>query len=72
MSSIENFENDCFNRKDFAENLCNLIKGQEGYQSRVISIKADFGYGKTYFAKALKNMIFLRSAYLAQFVLPLY
>ena len=65
MSSIENFENDCFDRKDFAENLCNLIKGQEGYQSRVISIKADFGYGKTYFAKALKNMIFLRSAYLA-------
>lgn len=63
MSSIENFENDCFNRKDFAENLCNLIKGQKGYQSRVISIKADFG--KTYFAKALKNMIFLRSAYLA-------
>lgn len=53
----ENFKNDYFDRKDFAENLCDLIKGQEGYQSRVISIKADFGYGKTYFAKALKNMI---------------
>lgn len=54
---LATFDNDCFDRKDFAENLCNLIKGQEGYQSRVISIKADFGYGKTYFAKALKNMI---------------
>lgn len=53
----ESFEKDCFDRKDFAENLCNLIKGQKAYQSRVISIKADFGYGKTYFAKAFKNMI---------------
>lgn len=54
---LANFNDDCFDRKDFAKNLCNLIKRQEGYQSRVISIKADFGYGKTYFAKALKNMI---------------
>lgn len=54
---LATFDDDCFDRKDFAENLCNLIKGQEGYQSRVISIKADFGYGKTFFAEAFKNMI---------------
>lgn len=53
----ENFKNDYFDREGFAKNLCNLIRRQEGYQSRVISIKADFGYGKTYFAKAFKNMI---------------
>lgn len=54
---LATFDDDCFDRKDFAKNLCNLIKGQEGYQSRVISIKADFGYGKTFFAEAFKNMI---------------
>ena len=53
----ESFKNDYFDREDFAKNLCNLIRRQEGYQSRVVSIKADFGYGKTYFAKAFKNMI---------------
>lgn len=64
----ESFDSDYFDRKFFAQNLYQLIKNQykedsqeeqnEEYERiRVISIKSDFGYGKTYFAKAFKNLI---------------
>lgn len=51
------FATDCFNRKDFAYNLLNLIKSQKDYESRVIAIKADFGLGKTFFAKELERLM---------------
>lgn len=51
------FATDCFNRKDFAYNLLNLIKNQKEYESRVIAIKADFGLGKTFFAKELEKLM---------------
>lgn len=53
------FDDDCFERKDFAENLLELIKNQSEskYESRVIAIKAGFGLGKTFFAKELMKLI---------------
>lgn len=57
LENQPSFSPDYFGRKQFAQNLCELIHNQDTYQSRVISIKSDFGYGKTYFAKAFKNMI---------------
>ena len=54
---IENFKNDFFGRKNFAANLLRVIKTQSDYESKVISIKAGFGEGKTFFAKAFKDLI---------------
>ncbi len=51
------FADDCFGRKEFANNLLKLIKNQKDYESRVIAIKADFGLGKTFFAKELEKLI---------------
>lgn len=51
------FADDCFGRKEFADNLLKLIKNQKGYESRVIAIKADFGLGKTFFAKELEKLM---------------
>lgn len=60
------FDNDYFGRKKFAENLYQLLRNQHAEENnkneecekiRVISIKSDFGYGKTYFAKSFQNMI---------------
>ena len=49
------FSNDRFDRKDFADNLLKLIK--KDYESRIIAIKADFGLGKTFFAKEFEKLI---------------
>ena len=51
------FADDCFGRKEFADNLLKLIKNQKDYESRVIAIKADFGLGKTFFAKELEKLM---------------
>ena len=53
------FEDDCFKRQEFAENLLGLIKKQNkgGYESRVIAIKAGFGLGKTFFAKDFERLV---------------
>ena len=51
------FADDCFGRKEFANNLLKLIKNQKDYESRVIAIKADFGLGKTFFAKELERLM---------------
>ena len=50
------FSNDCFGRKDFADNILKFIK--KNYESRVIAIKADFGLGKTFFAKEFEELIY--------------
>ena len=55
MSDKKAFADDCFGRKEFADNLLKLIKNQKDYESRVIAIKADFGLGKTFFAKEFKK-----------------
>lgn len=57
MSDKKAFNNDCFGRKEFADNLLKLIKNQVDYESRVIAIKADFGLGKTFFAKEFEKFI---------------
>ena len=51
------FSSDCFGRKEFADNLLKLIKNQVDYESRVIAIKADFGLGKTFFAKEFEKFM---------------
>lgn len=51
------FADDCFGRKEFADNLLKLIKNQKDYESRVIAIKADFGLGKTFFAEELEKLM---------------
>lgn len=57
MSDKKAFNNDCFGRKEFADNLLKLIKNQVDYESRVIAIKADFGLGKTFFAKEFEKLM---------------
>lgn len=58
MNDIKSaFADDCFGRKEFANNLFKLIKNQKDYESRVIAIKADFGLGKTFFAKEIKHLM---------------
>ena len=54
---LASFANDCFGRKVFADNIVNLIQNQKDYESRVIAIKADFGLGKTFFAKELEKLM---------------
>lgn len=57
MSDKKAFNNDCFGRKEFADNLLKLINNQVDYESRVIAIKADFGLGKTFFAKEFEKFV---------------
>lgn len=57
MSDKKAFNNDCFGRKEFADNLLKLINNQVDYESRVIAIKADFGLGKTFFAKEFEKLM---------------
>ena len=51
------FADDCFGREEFANNLLKLIKNQKEYENRVIAVKADFGLGKTFFAKELEKLM---------------
>ena len=55
MSDKKAFDDDCFGRKEFADNLLKLINND--YESRVIAIKADFGLGKTFFAKEFEKLM---------------